>query len=172
MDVTKWSPPLRFILFFKIITGFILCLTPKTQAFPFILKEAPYQKLDLELFHFITETLQSGKPAANLRCEVKVRNIQEVRKFSDGKKWVELIEIEYTNNRDYDGIPMRAYFPIGTEVSKQIIISEFSGTVEEIKLRVSDRLDHYFVFHHDGNGHIVWMTMGNSLRMNPCQLIR
>jgi hypothetical protein len=151
------------ILFFISISGY-------SQDMPFILKEAPYQKLNLELFNFISETLHSNKPAPNLKCEVKVRTIQELRKFSTGTKWVDLLEVEYRNSRDYDGLPMKAYFPIGTEVSKQIITSEFSGTVEEIKLRVSDRLDHYFIFQHDGKGHIISMNMGNSLIMNPCIL--
>lgn len=160
----------RFVLLFNTLIGVFFCLTTSSQEVPFILNEPSYQKLDRDLFHFIVETLHSGKSAQNLKCEVKVKTLQEVRKFSDGKKWVDLLEIEYTNNRDYDGIPMKAYFPLGTEVSRQIITSEFAGTVEEIKLIVNDRMDHYFIFHHDGKGNIIWVMMGNSLRMNPCQL--
>jgi hypothetical protein len=158
------------IVLFNTLTGILFYLPAYSQEVPFLLNEPSYQKLDLDLFHFIAETLHSGKSALNLKCEVKVKTIQEVRKFSDGKKWVDLLEIVYTNNRDYDGIPMKAYFPIGTDVSRQIITSEFSGTVEEIKLTVTDRMDHYFIFHHDGKGKIIWMMMGNSLRMNPCQI--
>lgn len=127
-------------------------------------------KLDQDLFYFVDKLLHTSKTAPHLRCRVSVRTRQEQRTFSTGTRWVELLEIEYINNRDYDGVPMRAFFPLGTKVIRRQVESEFAGTVEEIKLMVEDRLDHYFIFQHDGRGQIVWMMMGNSLRLNPCQI--
>ncbi len=158
-------------LSFSVFISFLLSCNSQGQEIPFIVNEPTFNKLNLDLFKFIEITLHQNKPASNLRCQVKVRAIQEVRTFSTGKKWVDLLEIEYLNDRDYDGISMKAYFPLGVaEVYRQNVTSQFSGTVEEIKIKVNDRLDHFFIFQHDGKGKIVWMMMGNSLMSNPCLL--
>lgn len=129
-------------------------------------------RLDSDMMEFLMQTLHGSKPAPNLRCEVKVRQIRQERKFSSGTEWVEMIELEYRNNRDYDAIPMKTYFPLGSKIQKKAVNSEFSGWVEEIILESDDRLSKTFTFHHDGRGQIVWMMMHDELRVNPCQLRR
>lgn len=127
-------------------------------------------RLDAGMMEFVMQTLHGSKPAPNLRCEVKVRQIREQRKFSSGTKWVEMIELEYRNNRDYDGIPMKTFFVEGSKIERKQVISEFSGPVEEITIEADDRLNKTFTFQYDGRGQIVWMMMHDELRLNPCQL--
>lgn len=130
------------------------------------------ERMDVDLKEFLMQTLHGSKLAPNLKCEVKVREIRQERKFSDGTKLVEMIELEYRNSRDYDSIGMKTYFPLGSKITRKRVNSEFSGPVEEIVMESGDRWNKTFTFHHDGRGQIVWMMMHDELRVNPCQLKR
>lgn len=152
----------------KPLTVLLFALALSTSSLAFDKAE----KMDAGLMEFLMQTLHGSKPHPNLRCEVLVREIRQARKFSTGTKWVEMIELEYRNDRDYDGVPMKTYYPLGSKVTRKQVNSEFAGVVEEIVIEADDRLNKTFTFHHDGRGQIVWMMMHDELRVNPCLLRR
>lgn len=56
---------------------------------------------------------------------------------------------------DNSRLEMKTYFPVGSTLIRTVKNSEFSGPVEEIKLRSGDRLDSWLTIHHDGKNHLV-----------------
>ena len=125
--------------------------------------------MDIKSMTFIAETLTVAKPALNLDCDVRIREIKQERKFSDGVHIVEMLELIY-HNRVY-GLPEQTtYFPLGSKVTKSEKNSKFSGVVEEIQLEADDMVNSRFIFQHNGRGEIVWMTYEDDLRTIPCRL--
>lgn len=136
-------------------------------ATPALALSSTLQARDIE---DLARIFHGSKPAPNLLCTLKIREVREERRFSTGTKWVEMIEVTYLNNRDYARRETKAYFPVGSKLVRREVVSEFSGLVEEIVLEAGDRLGHTLTFQHDGRGQIVWMMMHNELMVNPCQL--
>lgn len=128
------------------------------------------KKLSSKNIDQIASIIHSAVPAANLKCQIKMRQLQQIRKFTTGEQYIESLEIEYTNNASYGGIEMKTYFPVGSALELKKVNSEFSGVVEEITLHANDRLEHFITIQHDGMGHLIWATMGNIFMVNPCQL--
>ena len=127
--------------------------------------------LSSELLKFVSDTLHLSKPAMHLECDVKVREMNEERKFSDGVRRIETLEVIYKTK--YHNDPERKmYFPVGSKTSRKRIVSEFSGTVEEIILESADRTNSRFIFQHNGRGEIIWMSFENDLTTSPCLLTR
>lgn len=127
------------------------------------------QPMSVEMMTFVAETLHVGRPALNLSCEVRVREIKQERKFSDGVKIVEMLEIIY-RGAVVDPSEQKAYFPVGSIITKTEKVSSFSGTIEEIQLESDDLANSRFIFQHNGRGEIVWMSFENDLTTLPCRL--
>ncbi|MGZ3825606.1 MAG: hypothetical protein ACXVCR_11670, partial [Bdellovibrio sp.] len=51
--------------------------------------------LNTEMFDWISGILSSGKMAPHMLCTLKVRNERTLRKFSDGEKWMEILNISF-----------------------------------------------------------------------------
>lgn len=116
---------------------------------------------------FIAETLHSGKPLLNLDCQVRINEIKQERKFSDGIRIVEMLEINYRSGLIH--MPeQRFFFPLGSNVTRSVKTSQRSGVVEEIQLETDDLVNSRFVFQHSGRGNIASMTYENDLMTNPC----
>jgi len=62
----------------------------------------------------------------------------------------------------------KIYFPIGSEVTREIKVSKSSGTVEEIQLQSDDLTNSRFIFQHNGRGEIVWMSFEDDQKTAPC----
>ena len=118
---------------------------------------------------FIAEILHANKPALNLDCEVKVKEIKQERKFSDGIRIVEMLEIKYRSSLvDYQ--EQLIFFPLQSLIKIQNKNSGFSGTVEEFELQSDDLANSRFIFQHDGRGNLIWMSFENDLKTVPCGL--
>ena len=127
------------------------------------------QPLTVDKMLFIAETLHANKPARNLDCEVKVKEIKQERKFSDGVKIVEMLEIRYRSSLlSYQ--EELVYFPLQSEIKIQKKNSRFAGSVEEFELQADDLLSSRFIFQHDGRGNLIWMSFENDFKTVPCGL--
>jgi hypothetical protein len=125
--------------------------------------------MDEKLLKFVSDTLYLGKPALNLKCDVKVREITEDRKFSDGLRRIQMLEVKFKTNY-FGQYEETMYFPVGSQVTREIKVSKFAGTVEEIQLQSDDLEDSRFIFQHNGHGEIVWMTYEDDQKTTPCAL--
>ena len=132
-------------------------------------KSRQVMPMDAKLLKFISDTLYSGKPALNLNCDIKAREMTEERKFSDGPRRVDMLELIYKTQ--YMNLPEeKMYFPLGSEVTREIKVSKFAGTVEEIQIQSDDLADSRFIFQHNGRGEIVWMSFEDDQKTAPCML--
>lgn len=156
------------LLLFAIITFLFVSFT-RAQILEFAQANRQTQPMNVELMTFIAETLHAGKPALNLDCEVRMREIKQDRKFSDGVKAVEMLEIIY-RGAVTNPSPQKAYFPIGSVVIREQKVSAFAGTVEEIQLEAGDLANSRFTFQHNGRGEIVSMSFEDDLKTLPCRL--
>ena len=156
------------LLFFAIITFLFVSFT-RAQILEFAQNNRQIKPMDVALLTFIAETLHAGKPALNLDCEVRVREIKQERKFSDGVKIIEMLEIIY-RGAVTDSSPQKAYFPIGSNIVKAQKVSAFSGTVEEFQLEAGDLANSRFTFQHNGRGEIISMSFEDDLKTLPCRL--
>lgn len=156
------------LLFFAIVTFVFVSLT-RAQILEFAQHNRQIQPMNIELMTFIAQTLHAGKPALNLDCEVRVREIKQERKFSDGVKIIEMLEIIY-RGAVTNPSPQKAYFPVGSVIVKAQKVSAFAGTVEEFQLESGDLANSRFTFQHNGRGEIVSMSFEDDLKMLPCRL--
>ena len=125
--------------------------------------------MDLKTLKFVSDTLHLGKPALNLGCDVKVREMVEERKFSDGVRRVEMLEIIF-KTQSFNLPEEKMYFPIGSKLTQSVKVSKFAGTVEEIQLEAEDLVNSRFIFQHNGRGEIVWMSYEDDHKTTPCRL--
>lgn len=157
----------------KLLLIFIFLVVADTAAGDILIFANPDMqeiKMDYPLMKFIGDTLHTAKPANNLDCDVKVREIKQERKFSTGVRSVEMLEIIFFTRGIYNTPEQKAYFPINTKVSREVKNSRFTGIVEEFQLEAEDIVNSRFIFQHDGKGEIVWMRYEDDLRNIPCRL--
>lgn len=155
------------ILFFT--TVFFTQLQLGAQILVFASDKKQVEPMTIEQMTFIAETLHAGKTALNLDCEVRVREIKQERKFSDGIRIVEMIEIIFRGGV-FNAREQKVYFPVGSVLTKAEKVSSFSGTVEEMQLEAADLANSRFIFQHNGRGEIVWMSLEDDLKTLPCRL--
>jgi hypothetical protein len=127
------------------------------------------RKMSILDMGFIAERLNADRVGLHLRCEVKVREIKQEKKFSTGTQIIEMLEIKFRSS-NFLGNEQTAYFPVGTELKVQKKISQFAGSVEEFELQSDDLKNSRFIFQHDGGGQIVWMAYENDLTTIPCAM--
>lgn len=140
-----------------------------SQILVFAKADRRVQPMTTDLMRFVAETLHVGKPAVNLNCGVKVREIKQERKFSDGVRIVEMLEIIFQSSL-FHSPEQKAYFPLGSVITRETKVSAFSGTVEEIQVESDDLANSRFIFQHNGLGEIIWMSFENDLTTLPCRL--
>ena len=165
-----------FIFFGGIMRGLLIFLVSFSSAFLradillFADKNKTVEPLDVKGMVFIAETLTTAKPALNLDCDVKVREIKKEQKFSDGVHIVEMLEIIY-HNRMFYGLPeQKSFFPLtSTTLSKSQKNTKLFGVIEEIQLEAEDAVNSRFIFQHDGRGEIVWMSYEDDTKTVPCR---
>lgn len=158
---------MKFIL---ISISILFFLRPASaQILEFAQANRQIQPMSTELMTFIAITLHAGKPALNLDCEVRIREIKEERKFSEGTKIVEMLEIVY-RGAIFNPTAQKAYFPVGSIVTKSQKVSAFSGTVEEFQIESGDLANSRFTFQHNGRGELVAMSFEDDLKTLPCRL--
>ena len=127
--------------------------------------------LSVRMLKFISTTLHTSKPALHLDCDVKVREIAEERRFSDGIRRIDMLEIIF-RSKNLSVPPEKFYFAVGsTRITKEHKVSKFSGPVEEIQLETEDITNSRFIFQHNGQGEIIWMTFEDDLKTTPCRLL-
>ena len=125
--------------------------------------------MNIAMMTFVAEALHSNKPALYLGCDVRVREIKQERKFSDGVHIVEMLEIIFRHGA-YGWPEEKFYMPVGSVLTKSDKLSKFSGPVEEIQLEANDLANSRFIFQHDGRGEIVWMSFEDDFKTLPCVL--
>lgn len=158
---------LKFILL--LISFLFFHLNVNSQILVFPKNNRQIQPMNIEIMTFIAETLHTGKIALNLNCEVRVREIKQERKFSDGIKIVEMLEIIYRSSL-FSTPEQKAYFPVESVVIREKKVSNFSGLIEEIQLESDDLANSRFIFQHNGRGEIIWMSFEDDLKTLPCRL--
>ena len=145
------------------------CSYSYSQILVFAKADRKVQPMTAGLMSFVAETLHVGKLAINLNCGVKVREIKQERKFSDGVRIVEMLEIVFQSSL-FHSPEQKAYFPIGSVITREIKVSAFSGTVEEIQIESDDLANSRFTFQHNGLGELIWMSFENDLTTLPCRM--
>lgn len=128
------------------------------------------RNLNAEMFDFISKTLGSTKMAPHMRCTLRVRNDRELRKFSEGSEWVEVLNISFNSNGFDSGYKMNFKIPLKAKYGIKKSTNQWSGLGEDIKIELGDYYDHWLKFTHDGNGQIVELIVGNNLKTAPCAL--
>lgn len=146
-----------------------LSSTAFSQSLIIVDRSVTTQEMNLQKMTFIAEILHAGKPALNIDCEVKVKEIKQERRFSDGIHIVEMLEIRFRGSL-LSSPEQRMHFPLRTKMIVQKKNSAFAGIVEEFQLQADDLNNSRFIFQHDGKGNLVWMSFENDLRTLPCRL--
>lgn len=145
-------------------------LPAQAQWVPTVSDDPTVMKVfDQDTFDFVSKTLSQNKLARHLNCTLKTRTSHELRKFSDGEKWIDVLEITYNTNGFDSGQKMNIKIPILAKVGIKKDLNQWSGMGEVIKIELGDYYSHWLRFTHDGQGHIVQLMMGSDLRMLPCQ---
>lgn len=156
-----------------LIVGFTLCfsfLSIQGNAQEFVSEEPQARRsLDFDRFENVTKLLYAGKLAPHMKCELKVRTIKEERKFSDGKKLVEVLEVIYYPRGLFADLKVKVLIPaqLATYGTKYVS-NQWSGSGEDIKIEAHDGYDHWLRFMHDGKGNLVQFSLGNRLATYPC----
>lgn len=127
------------------------------------------QNFNTEMFDFVSKTLGSAKMASHIRCTLKVRNDRELRKFSGGSEWVEVLNISFNSNGFDSGYKMNFKIPMTAKYGIKKSSNQWSGLGEDIKIELGDYYDHWLKFTHDGSGQIIQLIVGNNLRTAPCE---
>ena len=118
----------------------------------------------------IAKILHSSKPAPDLRCSVKVSERREQRTYLSGTKWIEYLEVEFTNSSAMAARTTKAVFPVGSLLRRKEVLSPVSRRpAEELVLEADDQLNHVLTVQHDGQGQLLWIEIHNSLMINPCR---
>lgn len=127
------------------------------------------QPLDFEEFENITKLLYAGKLAPHMKCELKVRTFKEERRFSDGKKLIEVLEVVYYPRGLFADLKVKVLIPAQlASFGTKYVSNQWSGAGEDIKIEAHDSYDHWLRFMHDGKGHLVQFSLGNRLATYPC----
>jgi len=164
--------------FLKIILPLIVGLFFQPNCFADFVSMNPLEIIDKPIksramtykeLTFISRLLYNGKLANSLDCEIKIQEIKKEQKFLTGTKIVEMLEIKFRSSK-FNSRENILYFPVGGKLSTQNKNSQFAGPIEEVQLHAEDLPNNLFIFHHDGQGKIVWMTFVNDLKTIPCGL--
>ncbi|WP_413560301.1 hypothetical protein [Bdellovibrio sp. HCB209] len=133
-----------------------------------VIADDPETNLTLkgDMFDFVAKNL-GNQLASHMNCTLSTRKGREIRKFSNGSEWVEYIEVDYESPK-YGGRKSKFKIPLGAKYGLKRAENEWSGIGEDIKIQLSDRLNHWIRFTHDGRGQIVMLQLGNDLATNPC----
>lgn len=120
-------------------------------------------------FENITKLLHAGKLSPHMKCELKVRTFKEERKFSEGKKWVEILEVEYYPRGLFADMKIKILIPAELATfGTKYVSNQWSGAGEDIKIEAHDYYDHWLRFMHDGKSRLVQFSLGNRLATYPC----
>lgn len=140
------------------------------QNVPFVSDDPPVaQELDRDMFDFVSKTLGTAKLSTQLKCTLKTRTSRELRKFSDGERWVETLDVDYNTNGFESGQKLKIKIPMIAKYGVKKNSNQWSGLGETVKIETGDYYDHWITFTHDGKGGIVGLSMGNRLGVFPCQ---
>ncbi|WP_413288281.1 hypothetical protein [Bdellovibrio sp. HCB337] len=157
------------VIVFCVLTSL---LAISTQAQEFVSEEAAAERpLRIDEFDNIAKLLHAGKLAPHMKCDLKVRSIKEERRFSTGKKLVEILEITYYPRGLFADTKIKVLIP--AEIAKygtKYVSNHWSGAGEEIKIEAHDGYDHWLRVIHDGKGGIVFFSLGNRLATYPCMV--
>ncbi len=156
-----------------ILLIFLLALAGNVSAqeVPFVSDDPVVRRvLDQDMFDFVTKTLGSARLAPHLKCTLKTRSSRELRKFSDGEKWVETLEINYNTNGFDSGQKVSLKIPMTAKYGTKEQANQWSGLGETIKIEVGDYYGYWIIFTHDGKNGIVGLNIGNRLGSMPCQI--
>ena len=91
-----------------------------------------------------------GRMAPHMKCDLKVSTYGEDRVFSEGRRRVEILEVEYYPRGLFADTKLKILIPaeLATYGSK-VVSSHWSGEGEDIKIESHDSYDHWLRF-------IVW----------------
>lgn len=126
-------------------------------------------KMDNDMFDFVTKTLGGAKMAPHMKCTLKTHSSRELRKFSTGSQWVELLEVDFNSNGFESGQKMLFKIPSTATYGLQKTTNQWSGLGEDIKIDLGDSYGHWIRFSHDGTGRLIQLILGNDLRIAACQ---
>lgn len=152
----------------------ILSQTASAQEVPKMNDDPKVNKiLDRQMFDFLSRTLGENKMAAHMKCQLKTRERKELRKFSTGEQWVDVLEVEFNSNGYSSGEEMKFKIAEGyTKYGVKKSTNQWSGLGEDIKIELNDYYSHWLKLSHDGQGRLVQLVLGNDLRIAPCEFRR
>lgn len=161
---------MRPFVFLFLIPILLAAMMTEAQEIP-VLNDEPIAKtpLSFDQFEKITQVLHAGKMAPHMKCDLKVRTIREERKFTEGPKLVEVLEIIYYPRGLFADLKVKVLIP--AELSTfgvKFVSNQWSGAGEDIKIEAQDSYDHWLRFVHDGKGRLVHFSLGNRLATYPC----
>lgn len=143
------------------------------QEVPFIRDEPKEMKtMSHDDFEYLKKLLVQPRMAAHLDCQLKVKEARGLKKFRDGEKWVDHLEISYDPGLYYSGYKMNFKLPESATIGTKVRNNEWSGIGEQVKVELGDYYQHWILLEHDGEGRIIGLQMGDRLRTMPCQLKR
>jgi hypothetical protein len=146
----------------------------QAQEVPMINDDPVVNKgLNADMFDFVSSLLGSNKMAGHMKCQVKTRRQRQLRKFASGEQWVETLEVNFNSNGYSSGEEMK--FTLAEGQAKYGIkktTNQWSGVGEDIKIELGDYYGHWLKLSHDGQGRMIYLVLGNNLRVAPCELRR
>ena len=129
-------------------------------------------KLNVDQYEFLAATLHTGKVAKDLECRFTTRASKELRKFSDGEKWVEFIDFEFEPDGFYHKNKFNFKIPLNAKFGKSKAFSNLHGPVEVLKIQTGDADDSTIRITHNGRNLITDIEVVSYLRVLPCMRAR
>ncbi|PWU19750.1 MAG: hypothetical protein C5B49_05265 [Bdellovibrio sp.] len=124
-------------------------------------------RLDPNTLEYFGKILASSRMAPHMDCSLKAETRTELRKFTTGEQYVQVIEIHFRSRAGFNS-DMNFKIPVTAKFGKKISTNPWSGLGEYVKIQLDDYYGHYISFIHDGSGHLVYLMLGNNVRTAPC----
>lgn len=129
-------------------------------------------RLDFANYEFLSGVLHASKVSNDLDCRFSARAAKELRKFSDGEKWVEFIDFEFEPDGIYQGTKFNFKIPMNAKFGKSKEFSNLHGPIEVLKIQTGDSHDSTIKISHDGKRSITDIEVVTYYRLIPCKRSR
>lgn len=150
---------------------FICSFSFKAHSFPMVMTDPAATKVfDQKMFDFVSQTLASAKLMPQMKCNLTTRIFREVRKFSDGERWVEILDVEFHPRGFFADEKVSLKIPMTAKYGLEQRSNSWSGVGEIVKIETGDAYGHWLLFTHDGKNGLVQLEVGNRVRTMPCSV--
>lgn len=162
MNLKKYLFLVSLLVSFNLVPGSL-------TAFPLINQDPEVsEKFDRQSFDFVSNLFVSSRLAKKLACDLKARKTREIKKFSQGNRWVEILEIEYRPKGFFSSEVVFLKIPETARFGRIEQTHAEAGIIETFKIELGDFYGHSLLFSHDGKGFMTWIEVVSSFRQLPC----